>query len=92
MKSLSQSEDNVLSQRTTPKRRCAICYETGHHQYLCKPIKTNYGKLPIPKNDPNSRYELAKSLVVTDPISKVLLMVRHYDDKRPVINELQKKI
>ena len=64
----------------------------GHHQYLCKTIKTDYGQFPIPKNDSNSRNELAKILVVTGPVGKCPLIMHHYDDKRPIINKIQKKV
>ena len=81
-----------MSHRTAPKRRCAICYETGHYQYVCKTLKTGYGQFPIPKNNSNSRNAIAKILVVTDPMSKCPLIVRHSGDKRPIIYEMQKKV
>ena len=45
VQSLSQSEEQILFHKSVSKRRCVICYKTGHHKYLCKllkPIMVNF--------------------------------------------------
>ena len=82
----------VIAINANKRRRCGICCEKGHHQYMCQKIKADYGKFPLPKNDDGARNSLAKLLVLVDPMCSSPLMVRQFHDERIVANELPKKV
>ena len=71
----------VIVTNTNKRRRCASCCEKGHHQYLCRRIKTDFGKFLLPKNDDAARNSLAKLLVLVDPTCGSPLLIRQFNDK-----------
>ena len=89
---LSHIKEPITLSRVSNKRRCAICYETGHHQYMCKTIFTQFGRYPMAKNDIKSRNGIAKLLITSHPIGRAPLNIRDYSDTRTIDNEMQKKI
>ena len=93
---INENSDTVLGTvipiNANKRRRCGICCEKGHHQYMCQKIKADYGKFPLPKNDDGARNNLAKLLVLVDPMCSSPLMVRQFNDQRIVANELPKKV
>ena len=68
------AEPGVAANPNERWRYCPCC-EKGHHQYLCRRIKTDFGKFPLPKNDDAARNSLAKLFVLVDPICGSQLMI-----------------
>ena len=54
----------VVAANPNKKRRCSLCCEKGHYQYLFQRIKTNFDRFPLLKIDDAARNSLAKLLVL----------------------------
>ena len=65
----------VIATIPNKTKRCGICCEKGHHQYICRKIKA------LPKKNDAARNTLAKLLVLVDPMCDSPLMIRHFNDK-----------
>ena len=74
------------------KRRCNVCGDHGHHQYLCRRLKDDYGQYPIGKKDMETRNKLSKKLISIDPVAGGILLQRAFNDNRAVLKELPKKV
>ena len=78
--------------KVASNKHCALCGDTGHHQYQCKRIKNDYGRYPLANKDNQARMELAKNLMLYVSLPNAHLFNRDINDRRPIMKEFPKKV
>ena len=83
-------DKDITLEKDSSKRKCTLCGNCGHHQYLWKKTKDKFGKHHVSKIDLKERDKAARSLVISDPMVGAPLQVRGIDDNRIINLEFPK--
>ena len=74
------------------EKHCALCGDTGNHQYICKRLKADFGGEPLPNKNRYARDKLANNLICAVSFPVFPIFTRQLDDQRCVMDEFPTKI